>query len=422
MKLLYLHQYFNTPEMSGGTRSYEMAKRLVLDGNEVHVITALRSDSTNVQGDNYIVTNESGINVHWIRVPYNNGMGFYKRVKSFFDFAFKAIKVAKTIEYDLVFATSTPLTIAIPGVYSSKLRKVPMVFEVRDLWPEMPIALSVIKNPILIYIARKLEKFSYKHSKYIIALSPGMKDGVVKTGYDNKRVAVIPNSSDTSEFRNQSFINESFFAEKLSFLSSEHKVVLYAGTLGKLNGVTYLVELAKETAKRDPNIKFLIAGDGADYSNIKKLAVELGVLNNNLYMLGRVAKKDMPTLFSYSDIICSLFIDVKEMQANSANKFFDALAAKKPLLINYGGWHHNLVSRNNIGLSVYEKTVLQSSVELVEFLADAERYDRACVSSGRVADEFFDRDILYIQFSEILYSALNNNKVDVESIAPGEYV
>ncbi len=137
MKILYLHQYFNTPNMSGGTRSYEMAIRMVKKGHQVHMITSLRDGST--EFGTWKKETINGINVYWLSVPYDNKMSTMRRIYSFIIFAFKAGSKAISIGGDVIFATSTPLTIAIPAIQAKKKLKIPMVFEVRDLWPELPI-------------------------------------------------------------------------------------------------------------------------------------------------------------------------------------------------------------------------------------------------------------------------------------------
>lgn len=133
--------------MSGGTRSYEMARRMVAAGHEVHMITSYRE-----QGEcrkDWCQTDESGIQVHWYPVPYSNLMGFAQRLKAFFAFALAARRKASELESDILFATSTPLTIAPSAVPAARKKRIPMVFEVRDLWPEMPIASGVLRNPML---------------------------------------------------------------------------------------------------------------------------------------------------------------------------------------------------------------------------------------------------------------------------------
>ena len=174
--------FINTliPSMTGGTRSYEMARRLVEMGHEVNMVTSWREPDDR---KHWFETSEAGIKVHWLPVPYSNRMGFYDRILAFLKFALRSSRLAAALDSDIVFATSTPLTIAIPAVFASYKRRVPMVFEVRDLWPEMPIAIGSLKNPFLVKAARFLEHWAYRHSSSVVALSPGMKSGVIRTGY-----------------------------------------------------------------------------------------------------------------------------------------------------------------------------------------------------------------------------------------------
>ena len=209
------------------------------------------------------VSEEAGIHVHRLSVPYNNSMNYLQRIKAFFKFAYCAARKAASIKADVVFATSTPLTIAIPAVYAAKRRKIPMVFEVRDLWPELPIAVGTLKGRLSIFAAKKLEKWAYLNATRIVALSPGMKEGIVRTGYPEDRVHVIPNSCDLDLFGVPSERGEEF-RKSLPWLG-DRPLVVYTGTLGRINGVEYLAKLAACMAKIDGDVRFLVVGDGAEY-------------------------------------------------------------------------------------------------------------------------------------------------------------
>ena len=149
MKIIYLHQYFNTPDMAGGTRSYEMARILTSKGHEIHMITSFREP---IKTRTPFTTVEEGINVHWIPVAYDNKMGFYRRIVAFLRFAYFATRRVMQLNV-ILFCISTPLTIAIPAIYGAIRQRVPMVFEVRDLWPELPIAIGALKNPLAKFLA-----------------------------------------------------------------------------------------------------------------------------------------------------------------------------------------------------------------------------------------------------------------------------
>ena len=256
MKIIYIHQYFTTPDMSGGTRSYEMARRMVAAGHEVQMVTSDREPNAN--GSGWFKTVEAGIQVHWYPVPYSNHMSITQRIKAFFSFALAARKKAVELDGDIIFATSTPLTIALPAVTASRKKKIPMVFEVRDLWPEMPIAVGALKNPLLRFAAKKLEHWAYHNTEAVVALSPGMKEGVVRTGYPAERVAVIPNSSDNAEFEHDPEAAARFRAER-DWLGDK-PLLVYTGTFGPTNGVGYMVGLAKELKALNSPIRILLVG------------------------------------------------------------------------------------------------------------------------------------------------------------------
>ena len=400
MKIIYLHQYFNTPRMKGGTRSYEMARRMVEAGHEVHIVTSTRELNRNSSG--WSLTNEDGIHVHWLTVPYDNKMSYFRRIVAFFQFAIKARRKAVEIGGDLVFATSTPLTIAIPGVYAKKRLKIPMVFEVRDLWPELPIVMGAIKSPILKWLARKLEHYAYFNADHVIGLSPGMSEGVKKTGYPNDRISTIPNSCDLNLFDPESN-DGSEFRRKFNWLQ-ERPLVIYAGTLGHINGVVYLAELASKVYELNPEVRFLVVGSGVDDDKVRSRALELGVYEKNFFMLESVNKQEIPSIFAAATISTSLFIELPQMWANSANKFFDTLAAGKPVVINYGGWQKDIICKEQIG-EVLPTEANETAAKLVVDLINDENRLKACGKNSRsLAEERFSRDMLALQLLETLES------------------
>lgn len=403
--------------MSGGTRSYEMAHRLVSAGHEVHIITSNRDDKDN--HDDWYITHEEGIIVHWYPVPYSNHMSYLQRVGAFISFATAARKKAVELKGDIIYATSTPLTIALPAVFAAKKNGIPMVFEVRDLWPEMPIAVGALNNPILRYGAKKLEKWAYNNSEAVVALSPGMKDGVVRTGYPKEKVAVIPNSSDNTIFSHSPDLASQFRNER-PWLGN-CPLLVYAGTFGKVNGVGYLVELAGQLAGLNSDIKILLVGDGAERNEVIAAAQQANVFEKNLFFQTRIAKKQIPALLSAATMASVLFIDLPEMRVNSANKFFDALASGTPVLLNYGGWMHDLVMSHDCGLPMWRKPIDEVAKELESKLHDEDWLQTASVAARSLAEEEFDRDKLAKQLLAVLECVDQKHPEHVASFAPGSY-
>jgi glycosyltransferase involved in cell wall biosynthesis len=403
MRILYLHQYFNTPKMSGGTRSYEMARRLVKAGHKVHMVT------TNRQNHNkkykWYKTVEAGIIVHWLPISYSNTMSYPKRMKAFFHFAFKSALYSASIPADIIFATSTPLTIAIPAVYAALCQKISIVFEVRDLWPQIPIAVGALKSP-LIPAAFLLERFAYLNSAQIIALSPGMKAGVVSTGYPKGRVHVVPNSCDINFFQVPTKTGVSF-RKRFTWLD-DHPLVIYAGTFGLINGVEYFAKLAGEILKISQDVRFLAIGHGTEYEKVRRIAVELGVLNNNFFLKSKLPKEEMPALLSAATIAVSLVIDLPQLWSNSANKFFDTLAAGKPVAINYRGWQAELLAESGAGIVLPANDIPRAAQMLSNALSDDKWLKNAGNASLTLARTHFSRDKMAVKLENILQNVVNS--------------
>ena len=400
MKITYLHQYFHTPDVPGSTRSFEMARRFVARGHEVNLIT---SDRHAEAGSGWRVSEEAGIHVHWLPVPYSNEMSTRERIGAFFKFARGAAQKAAHLPTDLVFASSTPLTIALPAVWAAKRHRVPMVFEVRDLWPELPIAMGALKGAPTIYTAERLERFAYRNAAHVIALSPGMKAGVVKTGYPAARVHVIPNSCDLALFDVPASVGKTFRAQH-DWLG-ERPLVVYVGTMGQINGVSYMAELAAKVRAEAPEVRFAVYGGGYDYNTLKTRAQELGVLNETLFMPGPIPKKQVPAVLSAATLASSLFIDLREMWDNSANKFFDGLAAGRPVLINYGGWQADILRETGAGLVVDPHNLDAAKDALLKALRDEAWLKNAGQKARKLAEERFSRDGLAAELVEVLEQA-----------------
>ena len=400
MKITYIHQYFVTPNNSGGVRSYEVAKQLVSMGHTVNMITSDRSLNSNSDWYNTV---EDGIEVHWIPIPYSHSFGYYQRIKAFVNFSFKASLKAALIEADVILATSTPLSIGIPGIYASYKQLAPLVFEVRDLWPTVPISLGIIKNPILIRLSKLFESYIYSRSEAIIALSPGMKNGVVNSGYSEKRVSVIPNFSDIDLFSS----NSGKFS-KVDEWNFDEPLLVYTGTFGMINGLSYLVELAQELRAINSNVNILLVGNGRERGYISNLAKEYDVLNNNLFIEEAIKKSELPKLLAMASMSCNIVIDNKEVWNNSANKFFDGLASGTPMLINSGGWQADLIETFNAGIVTHGLTLQESAVKIDKLLNDKEWIYESGGNAFNLGKKYFNKINLICSIEDVLLKASAN--------------
>lgn len=387
MKLIYLHQYFRKPSMNGGIRSYEFAKRLASSGHEVVIVT---SDNDN-EFKGWKIEQLDGFEIHWISVKYDNSYGFIKRLWAFFKFLVLSSAHICNLKSDKLFVTSTPLTVAIPALIYKFFKRKPYVFEVRDVWPEVPVALKVIKNKALIKFAYFLEKLAYKHAEHIVALSTDMKKSVLERCGDTP-VTVITNAADCHLFNLPMPVADPFM-EELKFIKSKHKkVVFYTGAFGLVNNLRIFIKLSSFS---DGEIGFVIIGQGKEEGELKEYAKELSVLDNTLYFLPSVNKNQLSFVHSTFDMATSTVLPIDALYANSANKVFDAFAAGTPLLINHGGWIKDLIESSKCGLVISNDPTFDDYYTLRDFLFSEERYIEASEASLTLGQNEYNREKLF---------------------------
>lgn len=250
MKVLYLHQHFVTPAGSGGTRSYAFARRLVSKGHQVTVVCGSVANCTTGLSSSFAGGmrrgNVDGIEILEFDLPYENRQSFIKRTCQFLKYAIKSTKIALFEEYDLLFATSTPLTAGIPGVIAKIFRRKPFVFEVRDLWPELPKAMGVITNPVVLSLMGWLEWVSYHAASGCIGLSPGIVDGIARRGIPLNKIRMIPNGCDFDIFD-----NENVKKERPDFISDTDLLATFTGAHGLANGLDAVLDAAAVLKKKE---------------------------------------------------------------------------------------------------------------------------------------------------------------------------
>jgi glycosyltransferase involved in cell wall biosynthesis len=398
VRIVYVHQYFLTPEMPGGTRSYEWARRLARRGHEVHVVT---TDTVAPRGSRrWRTSGIEGVTVHWLPVPYSNAQSYARRLWAFVRFMLWSSVRATRLRPDVVLATSTPLTVAVPGIVASRLRRVRFVFEVRDLWPELPIQVGALRDPVSRALARALARLAYRNATHVVALSPGMAAGVRRYGIPADRVSVVPNASDLELFAGGAEAGRSLRAAH-DWLGNR-PLVVYAGTFGIANEVEWVARLAAAVRPLDGDVRFLLLGDGRRVEAVRDLARELGVLDRTVFVQDPVPKAQMPGVLAAADVASSVFAPLPGMADNSANKFFDALAAGRPVLLNYGGWQADLVREHGAGLVLDRDDLEGSARALVALLRDGDALAASGKAARALAEQQFSRDALFVVFEEIV--------------------
>ncbi|RDI59313.1 glycosyltransferase family 4 protein [Microvirga subterranea] len=415
MRIVYLHQYFFTRTMIGvaGNRSYEFARRLVAMGHEVDMVTSY-THATRDEPLEWFETNEDGIRVHWLPVPYSNKMAFRERIGAFLRFAIGASRKAASLDGDVVFATSGPLTIAIPGLYASWSRGVPLVFEVRDLWPEGAIQLGVLTNPLAKWLARRLERLTYRNARHIVALSPGMRDGILAAGIDGGKVTVIPNAADLDLFHPR--IDGA--SMRLQNGLDGRFCIAYFGTMGLANGLGFVLDAAAELKRRNvSDIVFMLHGDGMERPILEARARGEGL--DNIIFSGPTPKHLMAELVSAVDVCMTIFKNVPVLRTCSPNKLFDSLAAGKPILTNMPGWLGSIAEEEKTGVLVTPDDPVDFADKAIWLRDHPQELKVFSVNARRVAEEQFSRDVLARRLETVLrQAAVKSEKHSSTRIAP----
>ena len=395
MNVLYLHQHFATRAGAGGTRSWEFSRRLMARGHDVTMVAQVRRGGGVSKRGRHEV---DGIHLILLGGYYTNHLPDWRRAWQFIRVMLRACFLRRLpARPDVVVASSTPLTIGVPGWILARRYGVPFVFEVRDLWPEAPIQLGVLRNRFLQRVARRLERFLYRRSDAIIPLSPGMEQGVLAAGADPSKVVTIPNASDTDLFdpalRDRSLLDR--------FDLGDRFVAVHAGMMGAANGLDYVLESARVLHERgDDSIAILVIGEGGTRERLMARAAELGL--DNIHFPGSVVKSELGGIVASCDVGIVSFADFPVLATNSPNKLFDSLAAGLPAIVNSDGWTRPLVEDHDAGCYVEVGDPAQLADALQRYRADEQLRVRQGANARRLAEQVFARDRLAARFYDLL--------------------
>lgn len=402
----------------GGSRFNEMTKTWTEEGHEVTVLAGMVHYNTGKKPAKYkgkfIYSDKYNTRLEVIRchVSESYNVNFLGRLWGYFSFVFSSIYAGffhLRGKYDLILVTSPPLFVGITGYILSKLKRLPLVFEVRDLWPESAIDTGVISNKFIIKFAYWFESIIYKNSEKINVLTPAFKEILITNkNVSADKIIFIPNAADFTI--SDRLINDGFdvraFRKKLGW--EENFVLLYVGAHGIANHLIQVIDTALLIQKTIPQVLFVMIGEGMQKEMLIEKTKAFNL--NNVQFIDSVSKNEVFKYIMSSNFGMSVLKKVDTFKTIYSNKTFDYMACKKPVLLLIDGVSKDLIEKANCGFFV-EPENPENFAEKIEYvLKQSPEYIIELGENGyHFAKENFDRTKLAKKYLNQLESLIKKN-------------
>lgn len=414
MNILLIHQYYLEENDSGGSRWNEITRMWAEKGHEITVLAGMMHGNGNQKSPEYkgkyFKKKQQGEIVVWrthVSESYNSN--FMGRLWGYFSFVFSALWAGifkVEARYDMILVTSPPLFIGITAYLLSRIKRVPFVFEIRDLWPESAIDTGVVTNKFIIKLAYALEAFIYKKAKTINVLTPAFRKTLIeKKNVPPEKIIFIPNAADfnLSDHLLKNFDADAFRKEQNW---NGRFVITYVGAHGIANHLEQV--LATADLLRDTNVLFVLIGQGMQKNFLKEMATEMKL--DNVSFLDPVAKTDVFKYIFASDMGTSVLKNVETFKTVYSNKTFDYMACKRPILMAIDGISRELVEEAGAGIFVEPENPVDFAAKVRLYLADPDRIRSEGESGYLFAKQNFDREVLAEKYIASLQSFNQDEK------------
>lgn len=390
MHILLIHQAFTALDEPGGTRHHELARYLTARGHKVTVIASPVSYLTGAAASHSSSPPHppapGGIVILRAYTYQAIHKSFVHRVFAFASFMTSSFFMGLGVKnVDLVWGTSPPIFQGATAWLLARLKRVPFLFEVRDLWPAFAIAVGVLKNPLLIRMSLWLEHFLYRRADRVIVNSPGYVAHVTERGA--QRVELVPNGADPDMFDP--------YDEGAAFRSTNHLenkfVVLYAGAHGISNDLGVVLEAARPLQMSVPEIQIVFLGDGKEKTNLLKQAEVMGL--TNVLFLPPVPKTEVAAALAGTDACLAILKPIEEYKTTYPNKVFDYMAAGRPVVLAIDGVIREVIEAASCGVFVQpgDPTALAEAVQ--NLATDRIKARRMGMAGRKYLETHFSRSV-----------------------------
>ncbi len=403
MRILYLSQYFPPEVGATQTRAYEMARHLVSVGHQVTMLTEVPNHPSGIippeyRGKLYEKSSLEGIDVIRVWVKASPEKTFASRMLFYLSYMVSAALAGLILvrgRYDLLYATSPPLFVGGAALALSYVRRIPLVFEVRDLWPESAVALGELTNPHAVALAGKLEEMCYNRARRVVVVTEGIRQRLVERGFGAK-VVIIPNGANTDLFRPDPASAAALRAE----LGLTGKfLVLYAGIHGVAQGLEVVLEAARRL-QEVPEVHFLFVGEGPKKAELLVLKEKMGL--TNVTMLSERPRSDMPALLSAANVALVPLRRLELFQGAVPSKMFDAWACGCPVILSIDGEARQILDRAEAGVFVEPEDAEQMAQAIRRLKDEPDRAQRYGEQGRRFVEAHYSRQRLAAQLEALL--------------------
>jgi colanic acid biosynthesis glycosyl transferase WcaI len=395
MRILYLSQYFPPEVGATQTRAYEMARYLVSAGHEVTMLTEVPNHPSGVippeyRGKLYERADLEGIDVIRVWVKTSPEKTFITRMAFYLTYMIDAALAGLILargRYDVLYATSPPLFVGGAALSLSYLRRIPLVFEVRDLWPESAVALGEMTNPRAVAAAGKLEEMCYNRARCIVVVTEGIRRRLEDRGFGGK-VALIPNGANTDLFRP---VPEAGAALRAELGLTGKFLVLYAGIHGVAQGLETVLEAAR-LVQGVPDIHFLFVGEGPRKADLQALRNKLAL--TNVTMLAERPRSEMPAFLSAADVALVPLRGLELFRGAMPSKMFDAWACGCPVVLSIDGEARQLLGMADAGVFVEAENAEQMARAILRLKEEPGKLRRYRENGRRFVEAHYSRQHL----------------------------
>ena len=411
MRILYLSQYFPPEVGATQTRAYEMARYLVSAGHHVTVLTEVPNHPSGIippeyRGKLWERSDLDGIDVIRVWVKTSPTKTFSTRMAFYLTYMVNAALAGLALargRYDALVATSPPLFVGGAALALSFLRRTPMVFEVRDLWPDSAVALGELRSSRAVALAGKLEKTCYNRARCLVVVTDGIRRRLAERGFGDKLV-LIPNGANTDLFRPDPAAGASLRAE-LGLAPADKFVVLYAGIHGIAQGLETALEAARQL-QAVPDVHFLFVGEGPKKADLLAMKERLGLVN--VTMLPERPRSDMPAFLSAADVALVPLRRLELFEGALPSKMFDAWACGCPVILSIEGEARRVLEQADAGLFVEPEDAGQMAQAILQLKGDPALLRRYGDNGRRFVEENYSRQQLAARLERVLLTVIDS--------------